>query len=113
MTEQKKEVLIIIIGIVVLFGVIAGTVLYHRSQFTEPPVPADYKFDVGDEIVFTGGASKGHHAVVLDKDDYHSWPGGWGMASSGKAYLLKFDNGEEKWLSQFLADGYAEKLKPD
>lgn len=113
MTEQKKEVLIIIIGIVVLFGTIAGFGLYHRSQFTEnEPYLGDWKFDVSDEIVFTGGRWEGHHAVVLD-GGHHTWPGGGGMGITKRAYLLKLDSGAERWLSEFQADGYAKKLKPD
>lgn len=113
MTEQKKGVLVIIIGLVVIFGIIAGSTLYHQSQFTESePYLGDWKFDIGDEIVFTGGRWKGHHAVVLDRGQ-HTWPGGGGMGTTSTAYLLKLDSGAERWLSEFQANGYAKKLKPD
>ena len=103
---------IILIGVIIFSVVVFGSFFYDLHYAPEP-IPKSFKFDVGDEIIFTASPQfrdwEGKRAIILDRDENHYW-GGYESYQVSKAYhIMMEDSGSKFWIGKGLIDGYAKK----
>ena len=101
------------IAIILFIGLFACMHIESRD-YRDPPelIPESFKFDVGDEIIFTANTTlnhwKGKHAIIIDIDEKHYVKSSESGYRCYEAYYVRIiEDGSRRWLNRRLVDGYA------